>query len=106
MSGDTRELPAHAQAALLFVCQESLTNVRRHAGVTEVSVELAFLADSVCLKVRDDGTGFDVEEVRAKGRGGGFGLSGMAQRARSLGGSFTLSSTPGEGTAVEIALPV
>ena len=80
ISGQRRELPV--QAALLRICQESLTNVVKHAHATDVQVELAFEPASVLLRVRDNGRGFDVEQAKARprGRGGGFGLSGMEQR--------------------------
>ena len=107
-SGHRRELPADIQAALLRICQESLTNVARHAGATQVEVELALEPASVLLRVRDNGRGFDVEEASRtpRGREGGFGISGMRQRARLLNGSLTVRRDGGGGTLVEATIPL
>ena len=105
VSGERRDLPANVQAALLRICQESLTNIRRHAGATEVDVDLAFDSGAVCLGIRDNGAGFDVEEVKATGRQSGFGLTGMEQRADLLRGTFTVKSQKGKGTLVDVRIP-
>ena len=105
-AGEPMALPLKVQIALLRICQESLTNVRRHAGATEVAVGLAFLPGSVQLQVRDNGTGLEPRKAAESGRGGSFGLIGMEQRARALGGSFSVTSKPGEGTLIEVRLPI
>ena len=105
LSGQRRELPSNVQVALLRVCQESLTNVRRHAGATEVTVVLTFSPESVCLGVQDNGTGFDFEAARGEGRQSGFALTGMEERARLLRGALNVSSQQGKGTLVEVRIP-
>ena len=105
LQGTPRELPSHVEAALLRIGQESLTNIRRHAGAEEVRLQLSFEPGRVRLRIEDDGQGFDVEEAKAKGRGGGFGLSGMEQRARQLGGSFELRRGEQAGMVVEATIP-
>ena len=100
-----RELPANVQAALLRICQESLTNIRRHAGATKVNVDLAFDSGAVCLGIRDNGAGFDVEGVKATGRHSGFGLTGMGQRADLLRGTLTIKSQKSKGTLVDVRIP-
>ena len=86
LTGVPVDLPLKVQIALLRICQESLTNVRRHAGATDVAVDLSFLPGSVQLQVRDNGTGLEPRKGTESGRGGSFGLIGMEQRARALGG--------------------
>ena len=105
VSGERRELPSNVQVALLRICQESLTNVRRHAKATEVKVNLSFYPESVRLAVQDNGIGFDIEAARSPDRQGGFGSFGMEQRARLLGGTLSVTSQKGEGTTVEVAMP-
>ena len=105
VSGEKRDLPANLQAALLRVCQESLTNVRRHAAATEIKVDVTFYPDAVSLAVQDDGVGFDVEAVRASGKEHSFGLAGMEGRINPLGGSYQVTSRHGEGTRVEVWVP-
>jgi signal transduction histidine kinase len=84
---------------LLRAAQESLTNIRRHAGATEVTVLLAYAPSSVRLVVRDDGCGFDIAIA------GGFGLPGMRSRAEQVGGTLAIRSEAGTGTTVELEIP-
>ena len=105
VSGDTRDLPSNVQAALLRICQESLTNIRCHAEATQVTVDLSFYSDAVSLGVQDNGKGFDSTEVRALGRESGFGLTGMEQRVRLLNGTFDVASEKGNGTLVRVKIP-
>jgi PAS domain S-box-containing protein len=114
LSGDSRELRPDVQAALLRICQESLTNVRRHAHAQEVRVELTFHSDAISLRVQDNGIGFDMHAPRPKDKQvgpsaelrTGFGLVGMEQRARLLKGSFGISGEKGKGTVVEVRIPL
>ena len=105
VSGERHDLPSNIQAALLRICQESLTNVRRHAGATEVRVTLSFRPEAVSLQIEDNGGGFVFGAVKASGRDGGFGLAGMEGRVRSIGGTFTVKSHEGKGTLVEARIP-
>ena len=105
VSGDERELSSDVQTALLRICQESLTNIKKHARAREVNVELAFQRDTVYLGVWDNGVGFDVEATKNEGRQRGFGLIGMEQRAGLLRGSLTVTSEIDQGTRVEVRIP-
>ncbi len=104
--GARRELAAATQAAILRICQESLTNIRKYADAKRVNVTLDFGLDTVKLTVRDNGVGFDPEGVRIGGGQGGFGLTGMRQRARLLRGDVDITSSPGSGTVVEAKIPI
>jgi len=105
LSGDRRDLPSNVQAALLRICQESLTNIRRHARATVVRVDLTFYPEAVCLRIEDNGTGFDFEAVKTLGSESGFGLAGMEERARLIGGTLAVRSREGEGTSLEVQIP-
>ena len=105
LSGDRRDLPSNVQAALLRICQESLTNIRRHARATVVRVNLTFYPEAVCLRIEDNGTGFDFEAVKTLGSESGFGLAGMEERARLIGGTLAVRSREGEGTSLEVQIP-
>jgi signal transduction histidine kinase len=99
VSGDSVELPTVLEVVLLRMVQESLTNVRRHAKATVVTVSLQVKENHATLRVSDDGAGFD-PAVPADG----FGLRGMRNRAAQVGG--TLSVHSGEsGTTVELEVP-
>lgn len=86
--------------ALLRCTQESLANVRKHAGARTVGVVLARRPDGVELEITDDGRGFDPAAAR------GFGLDGMRKRLAELGGELTITSTAGEGTRVLATIPL
>ncbi|PWC04365.1 sensor histidine kinase [Agromyces badenianii] len=116
-SGDPVLLPMATDAALLRIAQGSLANVLQHAEATRASVTLSYLGDEVALDVVDDGIGFAVSRVQggdgagadgpASGAaGGGFGLRAIRQRAAALGGTVDIESSPGDGTAISVRIPV
>ena len=104
--GARRELMAATKVAMLRICQESLTNIRKYAEADVVRVTLDFELDTVTLTVSDDGVGFDPEGIRIGGGRGGFGLTGMRQRARLLRGDVDIISAPGSGTVVKAKIPI
>jgi signal transduction histidine kinase len=59
----------------------------------------------VCLTLKDNGRGFNVENELAKERAGGLGLLGMQERFELLGGRVEIFSTPGEGTEITASMP-
>jgi signal transduction histidine kinase len=98
--------PAPDGRAILYrVALEALTNVRRHAQASVVEVRLERRGVGVALRIRDDGTGFELPAPDAPAERGHIGLVSMRERAEAAGGRFTLTSTPGEGTIVEFWMP-
>ncbi len=95
------QLPDLAEAELLRVLQEALVNARRHSDARRVEVVLSGTCRGVRVEVADDGVGFDTALVPV-----GVGLSGMRERASALGGTLRVQSTPGQGTAVSVEVPV
>jgi signal transduction histidine kinase len=83
------------------VVQEALTNAAKHADATVVEVSVREVAARVQVVVRDDGRGFDPDE-----RSTGFGLLGMSERIDLAQGWLKVKSVPGEGTMVQVELPV
>jgi signal transduction histidine kinase len=100
---ETLEIGGHHATVLFRICQESLTNVARHAEATLVNVVLGRRADSVALTISDNGKGITVEEMDNPRS---FGVIGMRERARALGGTLNITSAPGKGTLVEAVLPL
>ena len=100
-SGKRHSLSAEIENTLLRICQESLTNVRKHAQASQVEVNLAFEGKTVRLSIHDNGTGFNPVAPSE----GAFGLVGMRERARLLGGTLVVQSERGEGTLIEIVIP-
>lgn len=97
------ELPLDSGTALYRVAQEALRNVTKHAPKTAVRLALSRRNSEVELRIEDRRSGFNLEEVRARG---GLGLLSMQERARSVGGSLLLHSRPGDGTLVLVRVPV
>ncbi|MER7111721.1 sensor histidine kinase [Streptomyces sp. NPDC000229] len=105
VSGTPVPLPTPYEVALLRIAQSALANTVRHAGAGRAEITLTFMGASVTLDVVDDGKGFDPHGW-SPSPGDGFGLQAMRSRAQSLGGTFTVESSPGQGTAVAVALPL
>ncbi|MBI2838487.1 MAG: ATP-binding protein [Acidobacteria bacterium] len=103
--GPSRPLSEEAEIHLLRVAQEAISNAVRHAGPTEILVELSYKPREITVRVRDNGCGFDpnVAEDRSPPR---FGLMGMRQRIARLGGRLVVNSQPGAGTEVVIVVPL
>jgi signal transduction histidine kinase len=88
--------------AIFRILQETLTNVARHAGATEVEVRLAMGDRSLTLEVHDNGKGILEEKLY---HSESLGILGMRERATLLGGELTISSLPGKGTTVRVRIP-
>jgi signal transduction histidine kinase len=78
---------------------EALTNAAKHAHATVAEVRVALGEGVLHVRVRDDGSG-GADVTR------GSGLTGLKDRAEALGGRLALHSPPGEGTTVQVQLPV
>jgi len=92
-----------AALGLFRVAQESLRNVSKHAGATEVEVALTATADVVRLTIADNGKGFDLAAARQ--RSGGLGLLSIDERVRLLQGTVDITTAPGAGTMVRVQVP-
>jgi signal transduction histidine kinase len=93
------------RAILYRVALEALTNVRKHARASLVEVLLERRGLGVALRIRDDGTGFDVPAPNAPAEPGHIGLVSMRERAEAAGGRFVMTSSPGRGTTVDFWMP-
>lgn len=91
-----------SSAQLIQIAREGLSNVARHAHASTCKLSLVRRDDYGVLEIDDDGQGFDPSHVRAEGQG----LRNMRERAKALGGDVVVESTPGEGTTVEVRLPL
>lgn len=102
VSGSGIPLPADVQVQVLHVIQEALSNVRKHAHATQVSLEVS-KGDAWQFVVRDDGSGFG-PEVRAR-QDVHVGMKIMQERASRIGAQVTVRSVPGTGTTVQLRMP-
>jgi two-component system sensor histidine kinase UhpB len=101
LHGKLPPLSAEVELVLYRIAQESLTNALRHSDAQSVTVSLEADADSVTLRVADDGKGMP-DHLPA----GTAGIAGMRERALLVGGRLTIDSRPGQGTEVRLTIPV
>jgi signal transduction histidine kinase len=92
-------LPEPVELAAYYVTAEALTNAAKHAQATVIDVRLATEAESLRIRVRDDGRG-------GADPTGGTGLVGLTDRVEALGGRLRLHSPPGIGTTMNVTLPL
>jgi signal transduction histidine kinase len=101
----TNEPPPDTRAVIFRIAQEALTNVRKHAHASLVTVTLEDRPPGVLLRIDDDGTGF-TEQDRSKSGIDHFGLISMRERADIAGGWWSIESDGASGTTVEAWVPL
>jgi signal transduction histidine kinase len=95
-------LPLELTLCLFRVVQEALQNAYKYSHARAVSVDLRGGPDGLTLTIADNGVGFDVDAAWGKG----LGLISMGERLEAVGGTFTISSKPGDGTKVNVFIPL
>jgi signal transduction histidine kinase len=84
------------------IIQESLRNIVSHARATEVDISLVGKDDAIHLSLKDNGIGFNPLKVKK----GGLGLVSMKERVYLVHGDFSIQSRPGQGTVIEVLVPL
>lgn len=100
--GNGPPFPREQQLQVLFIVQEALSNIRKHAQASRVSLRLDDQQD-FSLSIEDDGIGFDAATLAQKGEGH-VGLNIMRERAQRIGATLDIDSRPGQGTRVVLRL--
>jgi len=104
---DGCRLPPETETALFRVVQEAVTNIVRHAMARTVRLTFNMRADRAVIRIEDDGVGFDALELTlTPDSGRGLGLIGMQERVELVGGSFDIDTAPGQGTRIQIEVPL
>jgi signal transduction histidine kinase len=104
--GTPYRLPPPAKIAAYRIVQEALSNIHQHAAAESVSIAMRYSPQQIRITIRDDGQGFDKEQVMLSPPRYHFGLIGMRERALSIGGQLRLESEPGKGSQVTLDIPV
>jgi len=101
------DLPLEYVSNLYLILREALTNIKKHARASEVAILLRG-EDQLSMTVVDNGVGFTPAMARPRNTppGARFGLAGMRERVAALGGAISLESAPGQGTRLEIRVPL
>ena len=103
--GEDRRVEGVLEEAMYRIIQEALTNVQKHSGAKTVEVTISTLDQRLKAKIRDDGSGFDLNAPPATGRQR-LGLLGMKERAEALAGRLSIQSQPGSGTEIDVEFEV
>lgn len=105
IGGTYRPLAPALEDEVLRIAQEAISNVRRHANATHVSIDLRYHSSRLTLIIIDDGRGFEASDktLTAKGH---FGVQGMHERAAQIHAQLTIESSPGQGTTVTLNIPI
>ena len=93
----------NAATAVFRIFQESLTNVARHADATEIEIALQRVDGHVRLVIHDNGKGVNGASMRGSHS---LGILGMQERVRLLDGDIGISGKAGEGTTVQVSIPI
>ncbi len=103
-------VPLPIKIAVYRILQEALFNAHKHAGVNRHFVRLHMDKGCLCLTVADQGTGFDAQATLAaeteNRTGHHIGLRGMRDRVKMVGGAFMIHSVPGQGTRIQVRIPL
>lgn len=98
-------LDPREENALFRIAQEALTNVAKHAQATRVVISVDSDDNTLCLKVSDDGIGFDPHRLSESDEGQGWGLLSITERAEAVGADFRIESSPDQGTQIFVEVP-
>lgn len=101
IKGEERRLPSKLETGVFHIIQEALHNVSRHAGANNVAIHLEVKPQILCLRVTDDGRGFEPSRTKE-----GVGLRHMRERTEVLEGTFNVRSSSDQGTEILACLPL
>ena len=99
----TSHIPEPLAEQVLKIASEGLTNIARHARAENVSLQIDAHNGLLEMEIKDDGSGFDTNQI---GKSGHYGLIGMRERARLASGTLDIHSRLGEGTALKLSFPL
>ncbi|MFS1516688.1 sensor histidine kinase [Bacillus sp. SCS-151] len=100
--GDEMRMDERTNITLFRVCQEALANIARYADVMKAHITFMWKPKVLKINIHDSGKGFDVNTGMKKSTG----LAAMIERLVLIGGTCTITSNIGEGTSIDITLPL
>ena len=101
-SGQEQRFQTNFEVSVFRLVQESVSNALKHGKSKDIWVKTEWLRDIMNIIIKDNGQGFDQNEVKDKS----FGLIGMRERIDLLKGDMTITSTPGNGTMIHFRIPL
>ncbi len=104
--GQQRRLDSSVEVALFRIVQELVSNVHKHARAKNAFVKIELLRKKINVHVKDDGIGFDLEQVMSDKDREGYGLIGMRERVQLLSGDINIVTAPGQGASINLTIPL
>jgi signal transduction histidine kinase len=105
-----KELDLPKQTVVFYLCEEAVTNARKHAQATEINIRLKFVQNEpniASLEIADDGIGFDTKQVFGSyDRRGSLGMINLRERSELINALLQIDSTPGRGTCIRVLIPL
>ncbi|GAB1421216.1 hypothetical protein MASR2M15_13660 [Anaerolineales bacterium] len=102
-----KSLNPKQQGSVFYLVEEAVNNARKYAEASLIQVELIRDKNTVVVKVRDNGVGFDTNSVgNGYSQGSSFGMVNMQERAELIDGNFSIQSKAGKGTLITVSIPV
>ncbi|MDQ3020967.1 MAG: ATP-binding protein [Bacteroidota bacterium] len=99
-------IPSEDEISLYRIIQECINNIVKHSQAMEVILNVNKGSDDISILISDDGIGFNPEKVKANQDKHGFGLSVMSERIKIFKGKFQIESSSGNGTSININIPL
>jgi signal transduction histidine kinase len=100
-------LDLEAQGVVFAILDEAMNNARKHAQASHIWLRLSVEDDLFLAEVKDNGKGFDVEDVESSyGSRGSLGMINIKERAELVGGTINISSEPGRGSRITLLVPI
>ncbi|TDK45511.1 sensor histidine kinase [Algoriphagus formosus] len=100
-SNEAWKLNKDTKLVLIRVIQECLNNAIKHASPSNIKVQMKESDGRYLVRIEDDGKGFDTSQ-QSKGSG----MTNLRKRMETIGGAFEIISSPGNGTQINLSLPV
>lgn len=101
------EISESMKIVIYRILQEAMSNAAKHARPGRIDLDLKKENGRIILRISDDGLGFDQDtRLSSPDPLSGHGIAGMKERAEICGGTFTIVSSPGNGTNVEVSIPL
>jgi len=102
------KMEMNKQAIVFAIAEEAVNNARKHAEAEYIWVKLKEIEqDIVLLEIKDNGVGFDVQEIEASYHNrGSLGMINMHERTQLVSGAVSIESAEGEGTLIQVVIPL
>jgi two-component system sensor histidine kinase NreB len=102
-TGEEKWITEKKNITVFRVCQEALTNIAKYADTSNIKINIVWQEDVLTITIQDFGKGFKLEPNEVHHSSG---LAAMKERMLLTGGHCTISSRIGEGTSIELSLPL